>query len=131
MNEPRSYVGGSPVTPLELSHAAAKAAADKKAKDIAVLDLRGLVSYTDYMVLCTGQTPRQVAAIAEEVRARLKAEHGILPHKIDGEREADWILIDLLDAVVHVQTPEAREFYRLERLWRDAPREDLRELAAS
>ena len=131
MNEPWSDVGGSPVTPLELSQAAAQAAADKKAKDIAVLDLRGLVSYTDYMVLCTGQTPRQVSAIAEEIRTRLKAEHGILPHKVDGEREADWILIDLLDAVVHVQTPEAREFYRLERLWRDAPREELREAAAS
>lgn len=114
-----------------MSAAAVEAAADKKARDIITLDMRGLVSYTDYMVICTGQTPRQVRAIAEEVRGRLKADHGILPHKVDGDREAEWILVDLLDVVVHVQTPEAREFYRLERLWRDAPREPVREAAAS
>ncbi len=96
-----------------------------------MLDMRALVSYTDFMVICTGQTPRQVKAIVDEVRVRMKAEHGLLPHKVDGEREAEWILVDYLDVVVHVQTPEAREFYRLDRLWRDAPREERREAAAS
>jgi len=96
-----------------------------------VLDMRALVSYTDFMVICTGQTPRQVKAIVDEVRVRMKAEHGLLPHRVDGEREAEWILVDYLDVVVHVQTPEAREFYRLDRLWRDAPREERREAAAS
>lgn len=96
-----------------------------------MLDMRALVSYTDFMVICTGQTPRQVKAIVDEVRVRMKAEHGLLPHRVDGEREAEWILVDYLDVVVHVQTPEAREFYRLDRLWRDAPREERREAAAS
>jgi len=77
------------------------------------------------MVVCSGQTPRQVAAIADEVRARMQADHGVIPHRVDGEREADWILLDLLDVVVHVFTAEAREFYRLDRLWRDAPREEF------
>lgn len=89
------------------------------------MDVRELVSYTDYMILCSGQTPRQVSAIAEEVRARLKADHGVTPLHVDGEAQADWVLIDLLDIVVHVFTPEAREFYRLDRLWQDAPREEI------
>ena len=85
--------------------------------------MRGLVSYTDYLIVCTGQTSRQTKAIAEEIRTRMKRDHGILPRRVEGEREGDWILIALLDAVVHVFTPEARDFYRLDRLWRDAPRE--------
>lgn len=93
--------------------------------------MRGLVSYTDHMVICTGRTPRQVSSIAEEIRTRLKAEHELLPHRVDGEREAEWILIDFLDVVVHVQTPEAREFYRLDRLWREAPREEWTPQAAA
>jgi ribosome-associated protein len=89
-----------------------------------ILDMRGLVSYTDYLVVCTGQTPRQTKAIAEEIRTRMKADHGILPRRVEGQREGDWILVDLLDAVVHVFTPEARDFYRLDRLWREAPRQE-------
>ncbi len=89
------------------------------------MDVRELVTYTDYLVVCSGQTPRQVAAIAEEVRLRLKDDHGVIAHRIDGEAQADWVLLDLLDIVVHVFTPEAREFYRLDRLWHDAPREEI------
>jgi ribosome-associated protein len=85
--------------------------------------MRGLVAYTDYLVVCTGQTPRQTKAIAEEVRQRMKHDHGVLAKRIEGDREGDWILIDLLDAVVHVFTPEARDFYRLDRLWREAPQQ--------
>lgn len=83
--------------------------------------MRGLVTYTDHMIVCTGQTPRQTKAIAEEVRTRLKRDHGVIPRRVEGEREGEWILIDLLDVVVHVFTPEARDFYRLDRLWREAP----------
>jgi ribosome-associated protein len=90
-----------------------------------ILDMRGLVSYTDYIVVCTGQTPRQTKAIADEVRLRMKDDHGAVARKVEGAREGEWILIDLLDTVVHVFTPEARDFYRLDRLWREAPRQDF------
>ena len=101
--------------------AAASAAESKNARDIVLVDMRGLVTYTDHMIVCTGQTPRQTKAIAEEVRTRLKRDHGVIPRRVEGEREGEWILIDLLDVVVHVFTPEARDFYRLDRLWREAP----------
>lgn len=87
--------------------------------------MRELVSYTDYLVVCTGQTPRQTKAIADELRLRMKNEHGLVARKVEGDREGDWILIDLLDLVVHVFTPEARDFYRLDRLWREAPRQEF------
>jgi ribosome-associated protein len=90
-----------------------------------ILDMRGLVSYTDYIVVCTGQTPRQTKAIADEVRLRMKDDHGAVARKVEGAREGEWILIDLLDTVVHVFTPEARDFYRLDRLWREAPRQEF------
>ena len=92
--------------------------------------MRGLVSYTDHMIVCTGQTPRQTKAIAEEIRQRLTQDHGVIARRVEGEREGEWILIDLLDVVVHVFTPEARDFYRLDRLWREAPQRTY-EVAAS
>jgi ribosome-associated protein len=91
--------------------------------------MRELVVYTDYMIVCTGSTPRQTKAISDEIRKQLK-EQGTSPRRIEGEREAEWILMDYLDVVVHVFTPQAREFYRLDRLWGEAPQETL-ELAAS
>ncbi|MCB0881471.1 MAG: ribosome silencing factor [Thermoleophilia bacterium] len=99
----------------------AEAAADKKATDIVIVDLRGLVDYTDYMVVCTGNTPRQTKAISDEIRRVLKEDHRIMPRRAEGEREGEWVLLDYLDAVVHVFTPQARDFYRLDRLWREAP----------
>jgi ribosome-associated protein len=88
-----------------------------------ILDMRGLVSYTDYLLVATGQTPRQTKAIAEEIRIQLKERHGARARKVEGEREGEWILIDLLDLVAHVFTPEARDFYRLDRLWSEAPQQ--------
>jgi ribosome-associated protein len=88
-----------------------------------ILDMRGLVAYTDYLLIATGQTPRQTKAIAEEVRLQLRDRHAARPRKIEGDREGEWILIDLLDLVVHVFTPEARDFYRLDRLWSEAPQQ--------
>lgn len=87
--------------------------------------MRELVSYTDYLVVCTGRTPRQTKAIADELRLKMKNEHGLIARTVEGDREGDWILIDLLDLVVHVFTPEARDFYRLDRLWREAPRQEF------
>jgi ribosome-associated protein len=88
-----------------------------------ILDMRGLVAYTDYLLIATGQTPRQTKAIAEEIRLQLKEHHGVRARKVEGEREGEWVLIDMLDLVAHVFTPEARDFYRLDRLWREAPQQ--------
>ncbi len=102
---------------------AARTAADLKAEDIRILDMRELISYTDYLLICTGRSTRQTRRIAEEIGLRLKREDGGLPGHVEGEAGAEWILLDYLDFVVHVFTPEAREFYRLDVLWKDAPLE--------
>ena len=106
---------------LSLAARIAEIASDRKALDIRLVDLRGLVDYTDTLVVCTGNTERQTKAIHDSIYMRLKDGHGLLPRRVEGEREARWILMDYLDCVAHVFTPEAREFYRLEQLWGDAP----------
>jgi ribosome-associated protein len=108
---------------LQLAHRIADVASDKLAVDIVILDMRDVVSYTDYFVICSGRNPRQTQTIAEEIRERLKREDRVLPSGIDGQSTGDWILIDFLDVVVHVFTPEARNFYRLESLWGEVPSE--------
>ena len=99
----------------------ASIANDRKARDIRVIDLRGIVSYTDFFVICSGNTERQTKAIHDAVHESLKHEDGLLPRRAEGAREARWILLDYLDCVVHIFTPEAREYYRLEQLWGEAP----------
>ena len=96
-------------------------AADKKARDIRVIDLRGIVSYTDFFVICSGGTERQTKAIHDAVYETLKHQDDLLPRRTEGEREARWILLDYLDCVLHIFTPEARDYYRLEQLWGEAP----------
>lgn len=103
-----------------LAERVAAIASDRKALDIRVIDLRGVVGYTDLFVICSGNTERQTKAIHDAVHRQLKDE-GVLPRRVEGEREARWILMDYLDCVVHIFTPEARSFYRLESLWGDAP----------
>lgn len=83
--------------------------------------MRPVVSYTDYFVVCSGQNPRQTKAIFDAVREGLKRSDRILPQHVSGEKEATWILADYLDVVLHVFTPEARAYYRLEELWGDVP----------
>jgi ribosome-associated protein len=83
--------------------------------------MRPVCTYTDYFVVCTGQNPRQTKAIYDEVHDRLKHEHRMLPRSVEGQIEASWIVADYLDLVLHVFTPEARGFYRLEELWGDVP----------
>jgi ribosome-associated protein len=117
----RSGVPGSAPAGLALADLVAEIAVDRKAHDIRVVDLRRLVAYTDGLVVCSGNTERQTKAIHDAIYGRLKGEHGMLPRRVEGEREARWILMDYLDCVVHVFTPEAREFYRLEQLWGEAP----------
>jgi ribosome-associated protein len=88
---------------------------------VVILDMRPVCTFTDFFVVCTGQNPRQTKAILDEVYARLKHEDRTLPHSVDGAREATWIVADYLDVVLHVFTPDARGFYRLEDLWGDVP----------
>jgi ribosome-associated protein len=113
------------LSPERLAQLAASYAADKKAIDLTVLDLRGVSSYTDFFVVCSGNTDRQSKAIHDAVHEGLKKDHGILPRRVEGVVEARWILLDYFDIVVHVFVPEVREFYRLEQLWGDVPRLDV------
>jgi ribosome-associated protein len=111
------------ITPERLAQLAASYAADKKAIDLQVLDLRGVSSYTDFFVICSGNTDRQVKAIHDGIHDELKhgADGRLLPRRTEGDREARWILLDYIDIVVHVQHSEEREFYSLDRLWKDCP----------
>lgn len=96
-------------------------ASDRKAIDIRVIDLRGIVGYTDFLVICSGNTERQTKAIHDAIHTELKQTSSVLPARTSGDREARWIVADYLDVVVHVFTPDARAFYRLEQLWGEAP----------
>jgi ribosome-associated protein len=92
--------------------------------DIRVIDLRGIVSYTDFFVICSGNTERQAKAIHDAIHEELKKgddSERLLPRRTEGDREARWILLDYWDVVVHIFTPDAREYYRLENLWGEAP----------
>jgi ribosome-associated protein len=109
----------------ELAAAIAGYAADKKAGEPVELDLRGVLGYTDYFVICTGNTERQTKAIHDGIYIGLKNDHGLLPRRVEGATQATWILMDYLDVVVHVFTPETRDFYRLEQLWGEVPARPL------
>ncbi len=98
-------------------------AAGKKAEGIVVLSMDEAVSYTDFFVVVSGANPRQTRSIADEIQRRLRPRHR--PARVEGEREGEWILIDYVDVVVHIFTPAARDFYRLETLWGDVPRVDV------
>lgn len=106
----------------EVALLAAEAASDKKAEDIIGLDVSELLVVTDYFVIATGRTNVQVRAIADEVEEQLRQKAGEKPIGREGIGEDKWILLDYGDVVVHVFQPEERNFYRLERLWADAPR---------
>jgi len=100
---------------------AISAAQDKKAIDPLVLMVKELSSFTDYFLLFTGANPRQVRAITDEVEQRLK-QRGLRAHHVEGYNQAEWVLMDYVDFVVHVFSERARAYYDLERLWRAAPR---------
>jgi ribosome-associated protein len=104
-----------------LARRIAEIADAKGATDVVALDVRALVGYTDFLVICTARNERQAKAIHDEVHLKLKQE-GRLPARVEGEREAEWVLADYLDCVLHVFTPQTRERYRLEVLWGEAPR---------
>jgi ribosome-associated protein len=90
-----------------------------------ILDMRPVCTFTDFFVIATGRNPRQTAAIWDEVHGRMKKESELLPRSVDGTAEGSWILADYLDIVLHVFTPEARSYYKLEELWNDVPAVEL------
>ena len=106
-----------------LAERIAAIASDKKAMDIRVIDLRGIVSYTDFFVICSGNTERQAKAIHDSIYEELKKgdDERLLPRRTEGAREARWILLDYWDVIVHIFTRDARRYYRLEQLWGEAP----------
>jgi ribosome-associated protein len=103
---------------------------EKKADQITVLELeQGSGAFTDYFVVCSGTNPRQIQAISDEVELRLKRA-GLYPNNIEGYKEAEWVLLDYFDFVVHVFSESARKYYDLERLWKSAKKLELKDLAA-
>jgi ribosome-associated protein len=104
-----------------LARAVAQYAGDKKAADIVELDLRGVLDYTDFFVICSGNTDRQAKAIHDGIHESMKREYEVLPARVEGLGQARWILMDYLDVVVHIFTPEIRDYYRLEDLWGEVP----------
>ena len=108
-----------------LARRLADLADSKKAENIVVLDMRQLVSYTDFLAICTARNERQARAIVDEVRVQVKRDAGQLPGGVEGAGADGWVVLDYLDCVLHVFTTEARERYQLEDLWREAPRLEL------
>jgi ribosome-associated protein len=100
---------------------AVRAAIDKKAEDVVVLDLRQAAGFTDYFVICSGANPRQIRAIADAVMETLAAA-GTRPAHLEGYERTEWILLDYFDLIVHIFAPDTRSFYALERLWGSAER---------
>ena len=115
------------INAVDLSLRAARTAQARKADDLVVLDVRDLVSYTSFFVICHGTNTRQVAAIAEGIRSELKEESGIAPLGIEGLQRCRWVLVDYGDVIIHVFDEAQRGFYDLESLWMDAPRVPLPE----
>jgi len=105
----------------EIAEIGVEAALERKANRIVVLDLRGLSSVTDFFVICSGNSDTHVEGIANSIDEKLEERSADLWHR-EGGRRASWILLDYIDAIVHIFTEEARDFYGLERLWGDAPR---------
>jgi ribosome-associated protein len=112
-------------TPAELAVRIAGIADGKQATDIVALDVGDLVGYTDVMIVCTARNERLAKAIHDEIHERLKHEDRLLPSRSEGVGENSWILLDYLDCIVHIFTPETRDRYRLDQLWGEAPHADL------
>jgi ribosome-associated protein len=108
---------------IESLKIAINAADEKKAHDLVALDISEIASFADYFLLCTGDSSRQMQAIADEVEKRLKAS-GIRPSHVEGYQNSEWILMDYIDLVVHIFSKTARPYYDLERLWRDGKKLD-------
>jgi ribosome-associated protein len=106
---------------VELTVAAAEAAAEKLAHDIVAFDVSDHLAITDVFLVCSGNNDRQVSAIVDEIERRLREDFDAKPVRREGDRENRWVLLDFFELVVHVQDEEERVFYDLERLWKDCP----------
>ena len=115
---------GSEVLPAsrDVALAAARASSDKQADDVVILDVHELIVITDFFVICSAGTRRQIKTVIENVEEALRARLGVRPVRREGEADAGWWLLDYIDVVVHVFGTDERSYYDLERLWRDAPR---------
>lgn len=100
-------------------------ALEKKAENLRLLDVQGISSLTDYLLIITGRSDRQVEAIAEEIRLGMKRDHGVVPLAVEGLKQGNWVLIDYGDVMVHVFQPHVRDFYDLEGLWQEAREVEL------
>ncbi len=121
MTQPARARTADRMTPEELAQAIVDYAVDRKALDIVQLDLREMIGYTDYFVICSGRSERQAKAIHDAIHEGMKSAHRRLPERVEGLPGARWILMDYLDVIVHVFVPDTREYYRLEQLWGEAP----------
>ena len=108
--------GPSAFTSEQLLERITQSLLDDKAEDLVSIDLRGKTAMADHMVICSGRSTRQVAALAEKLVERLKAEFGVATRS-EGKDMGDWVLIDAGDVIVHIFRPEVREFYQLEKMW--------------
>ena len=120
----------TPTTVQSLVKEAVSAATDKKAQDIVVMDMRQVSGMADFFVLCTGTSDAQIKAIVESVETQIRDQYHERPWHVEGADHRQWVLMDYVDLVVHVFTPERRTFYDLERLWGDAPCEKISSLSA-
>jgi ribosome-associated protein len=116
MEQNTVVVAGPPPDALTVGHLVVDAAADKKAHDIVLLDVRGVASFTDYFVICSGTSERQIRAIADGIEEALSRQ-GVHPYRREGKPADGWVLLDYSDVVVHIFAPEPRAFYSLEKLW--------------
>ena len=114
-----------PITTAEMVDLITDYAQGPKAVDLVVLDLSGASAFTDAFVIATGRSDRQVKAIHDAIHQGMKNEHAMLPNHVEGLAEANWVLLDYGDVVVHVFTPATREYYRLETLWGEVPRRQI------
>jgi ribosome-associated protein len=118
------------LTSIEQARRIAALAQEKLARDVVIFDMQPLCSYTDFFVVCSGNTPRHTKGIWDEVHARLKQDANLVPRSVAGETDATWIVADYLDVVLHVFTPQVREFYGLDELWGDASQETFEAVGA-
>jgi ribosome-associated protein len=114
--------GATEITPEGLATTCAELASNKKAENIVVLDLRGISTFTDFFVICSGTSEPQLKAIANELETRLREDHSVRPVAVDGFPASQWMVLDFLQVVVHIFHRDKRTFYSLEDLWGDAPR---------
>jgi ribosome-associated protein len=104
---------------LELAHTIVSTLDGKKGENILLLDLVDVCSFTDYFVLCTGSSERMLAALAEETRLRIKERYSKFPINVEGDAASGWVLVDYGDVILHLFSPDRRDYYRLEELWRE------------